>query len=125
MDKIAKIPESYIKKYVEGNGRETIVRLEMENTEKGNCCDIKPKGDTRACINCDPYTGGCTTAFEPKLTGNEVIVVEDLTEMEKCMKSPYYFYTTYCRVNGKTPTTHLSEEEFNKQWEHYENPVKT
>ena len=35
------------------------------------------------------------------------------SEMEKCKKSPYYFYTTYCKVQGQPPTTIYSEEEFN------------
>ena len=35
-------------------------------------------------------------------------------EMQKCIKSPYYFYTTYVIVNNQPATTRLSKEEFNK-----------
>ncbi len=37
-------------------------------------------------------------------------------EMDKCIESPYYFYTTYFMVDGKKATTFLSEEEFNKSF---------
>lgn len=39
-------------------------------------------------------------------------------EKKKCIESPYYFYTTYCLVNGKPATTRLTEKEFNEQFKH-------
>ena len=36
-------------------------------------------------------------------------------EKQKCIESPYYFFTNYCTVNGEKCTTFLSEEEFNNQ----------
>ena len=36
-------------------------------------------------------------------------------EKQKCIESPYYFFTNYCTTNGEKCTTPLSEEEFNKQ----------
>jgi hypothetical protein len=42
------------------------------------------------------------------------IEMEIKNELEKCKKSPYYFYTTYWLINGRPATTLLSEEEFNK-----------
>lgn len=40
-------------------------------------------------------------------------------EFEKCVKNPWYFYKNYCKIrkkdgNFESPTTHLSEEEFNE-----------
>lgn len=35
-----------------------------------------------------------------------------LDEYQKCM-SPYYFFTTYIRVNNEPAHTFLTEEEFN------------
>jgi len=34
-------------------------------------------------------------------------------EMQKCLDSPYYFYTNYCKVNNESATTRYNEEEFN------------
>lgn len=34
-------------------------------------------------------------------------------ELDRCAKSPYYFYTQYCTINGEKGTTMLTEEEFN------------
>jgi hypothetical protein len=34
-------------------------------------------------------------------------------EMQKCIDSPYYFYTNFCVVDGKLPETRYTEEEFN------------
>ena len=50
------------------------------------------------------------------------------SELEKCKKSPYYFAAKYLKIKN-TPYsedmvdfyTHLSEEEFNKQFENYDN----
>ena len=47
-----------------------------------------------------------------------MIQEETNTEYEKCLKSPYYFATTYFKItkaNGEVVpfTTHLTEEEFN------------
>ena len=50
------------------------------------------------------------------------------SELEKCKKSPYYFAVKYLKIKN-TPYsedmvdfyTHLSEEEFNKQFENYDN----
>jgi len=35
-------------------------------------------------------------------------------EIEKCKKSPYYFYTHYVQINGKPATTKYTEKEFNE-----------
>jgi hypothetical protein len=35
-------------------------------------------------------------------------------EERKCNESPYYFYTTYLKIDGEPPHTMLSEEEFDK-----------
>lgn len=37
-------------------------------------------------------------------------------EISACEKSPYYFATKYLTINGQPFTTHLSEEEFNEQF---------
>jgi len=38
-------------------------------------------------------------------------------EMQKCLDSPYYFYTEYCKINGTQPcTTRYTEEEFNQMF---------
>lgn len=37
-------------------------------------------------------------------------------ELDKCKKSPYYFFMNYCTINGKPAKTSLSEEDFNKLW---------
>ena len=37
-------------------------------------------------------------------------------EFEKCKASPYYFATTYYMINNQPFTTHLSEDEFNSQF---------
>ena len=41
-------------------------------------------------------------------------------ELDKCLKSPYYFYTNYVKVQSKdgvvNATTLLSEEDFNKKY---------
>lgn len=37
-------------------------------------------------------------------------------EMDKCAKSPYYYYTNYLVIDGKRCTTNLSEVEFNAQF---------
>jgi len=42
-------------------------------------------------------------------------VRNELLELEKCKKSPYYFFTKYWMVNGEPFTTPLTEEEFNKK----------
>ena len=55
-------------------------------------------------------------------------VVEISNELERCIKSPYYFATKYIKIKN-TPYsedwvdfyTHLSEEEFNKQFKIYDN----
>ncbi len=62
------IPESYIKKYVEGNGKETIVRLEMEEKGTGKVPFPSLLGDMVE------YAGG--DRLKLKLAGNEVIIVE-------------------------------------------------
>lgn len=36
-----------------------------------------------------------------------------LDELQKCIDSPYYFFTTYFRIDGELTHTFLSEEEFN------------
>jgi len=87
-NKLPQIPESYIKKYVEGNGRETIVRLEcydekmIKETEEGG--GYLYKIDERlGLIKGFSNTPSISKALEmgwrmvegPKLTGNEVIVV--------------------------------------------------
>lgn len=36
-----------------------------------------------------------------------------LEELQKCIDSPYYFFTTYLRVNGELIHTYLTEQEFN------------
>ena len=46
--------------------------------------------------------------------------VFDKEEFEKCVKNPYYFYTTYVTINGKPATTMQSEEEFNKEFKSWE-----
>ena len=38
---------------------------------------------------------------------------EQSKEYQKCIDSPYYFFTTYWMVNGKPGTTIWTEEEFN------------
>lgn len=35
-------------------------------------------------------------------------------ELQRCLKSPYYFATAYMKVNGKGFTTHLTEDSFNR-----------
>lgn len=51
---------------------------------------------------------------QPTNVFNHEKINEQLIEIEKCQKSPYYFATTYLTVNGKPFKTHLSEESFNK-----------
>jgi len=36
-----------------------------------------------------------------------------LEELQKCMDSPYYFFTNHMLVNGEPIHTFLTEEEFN------------
>lgn len=36
-----------------------------------------------------------------------------LDELQKCMESPYYFFTNYLTINGERAWTVLTEEEFN------------
>ena len=43
---------------------------------------------------------------------------EILQEIEKIKKSPYYFATTYLKVDGKPYRTVLTEEEFNKHFKY-------
>lgn len=40
-------------------------------------------------------------------------------EIKKCQASPYYYATTYLKVNGMPFTTLLSEEEFNKMFNRF------
>ncbi len=35
-------------------------------------------------------------------------------EMQKCIDSPYYFYTSYCKVEGVDATVRYTEEQFNE-----------
>lgn len=42
-------------------------------------------------------------------------------ELERIKNSPYYFYTNFFIVEGRPATTHLNEEEFNKEWENLKN----
>lgn len=35
-------------------------------------------------------------------------------EIQKCLNSPYYFFTTYCIINNKKAKTIFTEEEFNR-----------
>lgn len=46
---------------------------------------------------------------------------EQIAELQKCKDNPYYFMTTYWKVDGKSFTTHLTEEEFNKQFKQMQN----
>ena len=39
---------------------------------------------------------------------------EILDEIKKCQESPYYFATTYLKVNNKPFITPLSERQFNQ-----------
>jgi hypothetical protein len=47
-------------------------------------------------------------------------------EFQKCVDSPYYFFTTYFKVNGQPAKTIYSEEEFNKIFKQMSelNPLK-
>jgi hypothetical protein len=49
-------------------------------------------------------------------------VVEE--ELERCIKSPYYFATNYLIVNGEKFSTRLSEEEFNTKFNQILNQLK-
>jgi hypothetical protein len=40
--------------------------------------------------------------------------INPIEELEKCLKSPYYFATTYAKVSGKPFITDLSEDDFNR-----------
>lgn len=42
-------------------------------------------------------------------------------EHARCVSSPYYFYINYVKIDGETPTTLLSEEEFNKVYNEIKN----
>ena len=35
-------------------------------------------------------------------------------EIEKCKESPYYFFTTYLRIDNRKVETFLTEQEFNE-----------
>tara|TARA_R110000796_G_scaffold118353_2_gene231942 strand:- start:2600 stop:2776 length:177 start_codon:yes stop_codon:yes gene_type:complete len=35
-------------------------------------------------------------------------------ELEKCKKSPYYFFKNYMKIKGKSPATRVSEKEYNE-----------
>jgi hypothetical protein len=35
-------------------------------------------------------------------------------ELEKCKKSPYYFFKNYMKVNGESPVTWLTEAKYNE-----------
>lgn len=37
-----------------------------------------------------------------------------LEEIQKCINSPYYFFTTYCVIDGKNAKTVFTEDEFNR-----------
>lgn len=47
-----------------------------------------------------------------------------LEEIQKCIDNPYYFATKYLKIDNKTFTTKLSEEEFNKQFKFLERVIK-
>jgi hypothetical protein len=49
----------------------------------------------------------------------KMIEEQKLAELQKCVESPYYFFTNHIRINGELVHTFLTEEEFNlifKQW---------
>lgn len=56
---------------------------------------------------------------------NMANLVDQLTEeIRRCKKSPYYYMTKYCIINGKKFTTTLTEEEFNERFNHFINLTK-
>lgn len=40
-------------------------------------------------------------------------------EIEKCKESPYYFFTTYFRIDNRKVETFLTESEFNEIFKSY------
>jgi hypothetical protein len=50
---------------------------------------------------------------EKKFSG-EIKDIATHLEYKKCVESPYYYATTYLKVNRKPFTTHYTEKEFNE-----------
>ena len=49
----------------------------------------------------------------------QVRVIDWESELLKCKNSPYYFAITYLKIDGKSFTTHLSEQEYNQQFKKF------
>jgi len=119
---IPQIPDNFIKQYVDVAGK--IDEVEVEYIETLACTEGK---------DCPTYTnsgekcnGTVVEVCNINTTANNTIIIhkaEDYwkNEMEKCKESPYYFFKNYWKVDGKTPTTFLTELEFNKEWKKFEN----
>jgi hypothetical protein len=68
------------------------------------------------------YLGKQDSEFNLKINSDNTINIDsdiakefsDPQEFEKCKNDPYYFFTTYCNINGKRPKFMLTREEFNK-----------
>jgi len=107
------IPESFIQAYIKAyNEGKPITEVDLEMTKT-----IKESRPGVYEINL-PIIEVIKTR-----TDNTVIISEvkeyRKREMEKCIESPYYFYTQYCIINGERAQSILNEKEFNELWKRF------